>query len=106
MSLMSKTSSEEAALLQRAYSRQRQDARAFTIIELSGVLAILALMAAAVIPNVLRRIDRAAWEREKSDLSAMADGLVKSVLIEKRIPATNQIPATIANYRNLSLNQI
>jgi type II secretory pathway pseudopilin PulG len=106
MSLMSRTSSEEAVLLQRAYPRQFQDARAFTVIELTGVLAIMALLAAAVIPNVIRRLDRAAWERETSDLSALTDGLLKSVLIEKRIPATNQIPAAIATYRNLSLNQV
>ena len=103
---MSRKSSKEAVLLQRAYPRQLQDPRAFTVIELTGVLAIVALLAAAVIPNVLRRIDRTAWEREKSDLSTLADGLVKSVLIEKRIPATNQIPAAIATYRNLSLNQV
>ncbi|HXJ61163.1 MAG TPA: hypothetical protein VNU68_31340 [Verrucomicrobiae bacterium] len=103
---MSRTSSEKAVLLQRANSRQLQDARAFTVIELTGVLAIIALLAAAVIPNIIRRIDRAAWQRETSDLSAMADGLVKSVLIEKRIPATNQLPAAIATYRNLSLNQV
>jgi type II secretory pathway pseudopilin PulG len=97
---MSRTSSEKAGL------RPLQDARAFTVIELTGVLAILALLAAAVIPNIIRRIDRAAWQRETSDLSAMADGLVKSVRIEKRIPATNQIAAAIATYRNLSLNQV
>jgi type II secretory pathway pseudopilin PulG len=103
---MSRTKSPEVALLKRADYRQLQNARAFTIIELTGVLTILALLAAAVIPNVLRRIDRAAWQRETSDLSTMANGLVQYVLTEKRIPATNQIPAAIATYRNLALNQV
>ena len=103
---MSRTKSQEVVLLNRANARQLQNARAFTIIEMTGVLTILALLAAAVIPNVLRRIDRAAWQRETSDLSTMANGLVQYVLTEKRIPATNQIPAAIATYRNLALNQV
>src|SRR5207249_2376255 len=38
--------------------------RAFTAIELIGVLAIISLIAAAVFPQVIRRIDRAALQRE------------------------------------------
>jgi len=105
---MSRTKSQEVVLLKRANAcqLQLQNARGFTIIELTGVLTILAVLAMAVIPSVIRRIDRAAWQRETSDLSTMANGLVQYVLTEKRIPATNQIPAAIATYRNLALNQV
>jgi type II secretory pathway pseudopilin PulG len=103
---MTRTKSQEVVLLERANARQLQNARGFTIIEMTGVLTVLAVLALAVIPSVIRRIDRAAWQRETSDLSTMANGLVQYVLTEKRIPATNQIPAAIATYQNLALNQV
>src|SRR6266496_3065596 len=79
--------------------------RAFTVIELTGVLAIIAMLGAAVIPNVLRKIDRATWDRETSDLKVMANGLTQAILTCKQIPATNNVGAFIATNLDLSLNQ-
>src|SRR5437899_2732818 len=70
--------------------------RAFTAIELIGVLTVISLTAAAVIPQVIRRIDHAAWTREKADLQAMADAFTRSILRTKTIPNYAGIPAAIA----------
>src|SRR5438034_1047309 len=80
--------------------------RGFTVIELIGVLTVLSLLAAAVIPQVIRKIDRAAWERETQDLNTLAQGLVQAIKTDRRIPTTNGIVAAIANYRNLAPNQV
>ncbi len=80
--------------------------RAFTAIELTGVLAIVVMLGAAVIPNVIRRIDLATWQRETSDLKVMANGLVQTILTDKQVPATNNIPAKIAAYLNIPVSQV
>jgi type II secretory pathway pseudopilin PulG len=80
--------------------------RAFTIIELVGVLAIIAIIAAALAPNIIKRIDRAALQREISDLSTMGNGLVRTILTDRVIPTTNGISDAIAKYLDLSPNQV
>src|SRR5438034_7770680 len=77
---------------------------AFTIIELVGVLTVVAVLAAALIPNVIRRIDRATLQRESSDLSTMANGLVRTIVRDKQIPA--QFPPAIAKYLDLNVGQV
>ena len=84
----------------------RPSQRAFSAVELTGVLAIMAILAAAIIPNVLRRIDRATWERETGDINAMANGLVRTILNDKQVPATTNIPVAVAKYLDLSVSQV
>jgi len=71
-----------------------------------GVLAVIAILAAVLLPNVIRRMDFATWQRETSDLKVMADGLVKTILTEKQISDQPGLPAAIAKYLDLSLNQV
>src|SRR5437867_1605673 len=80
--------------------------QAFTAIELTGVLAVLAILAATVIPNVIRRIDFATCQREMSDLKVMANGLVRTILTDKQVPASNNIPTKIAAYLNMPVSQV
>src|SRR2546422_516037 len=78
----------------------------FTAIELTGVLAVLAILAATVIPNVIRRIDFATWQRETSDLKVMANGLVRTILLDKAVYNQAGLPAAAAKYLDLSLSQV
>ncbi len=84
----------------------RRGATGMTMIEVIGVLAVIAIIAAAVVSSVIRRIDQASRDRETSDLSTLAQGLVQATKVDKRIPAVSGIPAVIANYRGLALSQV
>src|SRR5947208_2911994 len=57
----------------------------FTAIELIGVLAIIALLASVLVPNVIQKVDHAAWERERADLQTMAESFSASVLRNRTI---------------------
>jgi type II secretory pathway pseudopilin PulG len=46
---------------------------AFTLIEMIGVLAIMAVLASVLVPNVLRSLDRAAVRAEASTLDALGE---------------------------------
>ena len=80
--------------------------RAYSLLELVGVLAILAILVAALVPPLIRKIDQAAWSKETADLSTMADALQQSVLRSKTIPTYTGIPAAIANELALPLSAI
>src|SRR2546422_6461717 len=86
--------------------RRSRPTPGFTAIELIGVLTVISLLAGAVVPQVIKRIDRAAWEREGQDLNTLAQGLVQAVKTDRRIPSASAIVTAIANYRNLAPNQV
>jgi len=66
--------------------------RGFTLIELIGVLAIIAIMASMLAPNMLRSIDRAAVRAEGETLARLGDQFERYVRERVRLdPAT---PAT------------
>ena len=48
-------------------------ARGFSLIEMIGVLAIMAIVAGVLVPNVLRSLDRAAIRAEAETLAALGD---------------------------------
>src|ERR1051326_7790434 len=70
--------------------------RAFTLIELIGVLGIMSVLAAAVIVNVIRRMDRAAWTKETADLDTLAVSLTQSIIGTKTVPDAGNCAAAIA----------
>lgn len=80
--------------------------RAFTLIEMIGVLAVIALLAVAVIGTVIKRVDMAASTKEKADLDAMAESFTQFILRNKSVPGYANMPATIANELALPLNAI
>jgi hypothetical protein len=63
-------------------------------------------MAAALIPNLIRRIDHAAWTRETADLNVMAKGLVQTVLRDKIITNQVNLSAAIARYLDMAPAQV
>lgn len=60
--------------------------RAFSLIEICAVMAILAILAAALVPSLMRQMDTAARIKEAKDLSALADGLQASILRNQQVP--------------------
>ncbi len=55
------------------HSVPRAAAAAFTLIEMIGVLAIMAILASVLVPNVLRSMDRAAVRAEIATLAALGE---------------------------------
>jgi prepilin-type N-terminal cleavage/methylation domain-containing protein len=66
--------------------RGAEACRGFSLIEMIGVLAIVALLAATLAPVVIKRIDFAAWNTESASLSAMADALTQHAVRSGNIP--------------------
>jgi prepilin-type N-terminal cleavage/methylation domain-containing protein len=78
----------------------------FTMIEMIGVLALVAILAAVMMPSVIKQVDQAAWTRETSDLNELAQALERSVVRAKTVPNVAGIPAAIANELAMPLNGI
>ncbi|HVR35840.1 MAG TPA: prepilin-type N-terminal cleavage/methylation domain-containing protein [Methylomirabilota bacterium] len=94
----------------QAINTHRRQARAagrgFTLLELVGVLAVVAILAAVLLPSVIRQMDQAAWTRETADLDTMAGALEQSILRSKRIPGYTGIPGVMAAELALPVNAI
>ena len=87
-----------------------RSAAGFTLIEFIGVLAILAIIAAAVVPTVVRRVDRGALAKEYGDLAAISNAIALNALRTWQLPdassgASGWGPAA-ANWLNRPLIQI
>jgi prepilin-type N-terminal cleavage/methylation domain-containing protein len=78
----------------------------FTLIEFIGVMAVVAIMAAMVTPTFIKRIDHAAWTREKSDLEAMKDALVTDILRTRSIPSQTTWAQAIGREIELPISSI
>jgi prepilin-type N-terminal cleavage/methylation domain-containing protein len=59
-----------------------------TLIEMIGVLAILAIVTAAITPVAVRRVDLAARTKEFSDLNAISNAIVMQIIRADSIPGT------------------
>lgn len=59
----------------------------FTLIELIGVLAIISILAAMIVPNVIKQIDRAASGVEADSIKGLAISLERYILRTKSIPS-------------------
>ncbi len=68
----------------------------FSIIEVVGVLAVMAILALTLVPALLRHIDTEAKKREASALSQLSVGLREYILGARRIPAANTVFSDVA----------
>jgi prepilin-type N-terminal cleavage/methylation domain-containing protein len=82
--------------------------KGFTLIELIGVLAIMAILASAIAPNLAKEISRSMAEAEDNSLSTLSEALTRSVVDLHSIcgTAAGQWNNTIAPYCNLPSQQI
>lgn len=81
-------------------------ARAYSLIEMIGVLAIIALLAAALVPVAIKSMDRATWSRENASLGAMADALKQYIVDSKSIPDQDGWVQAIGSQLSLATNDI
>ena len=79
---------------------------AFSLIEMIGVLAIIAIVAAIMTPNLARRISRANGEKEEQVLSVLADGLIRAVRANQSIPGPTSWGTNISTQTGLPFNEV
>src|SRR5678815_1258884 len=68
------------------FQRGGHPQRAMTLIEMIGVLTVIAILAGATIPAALRILDRLAAEKEAATLQSLADALKDGILKTRTIP--------------------
>ena len=86
--------------------RRKAARHGWTLIESIAVLAIIALLAAVLVPPIIRRIDRAAWTQETASLDSIADALAKSIVRTKSIPTYTNWASAVASYMSLPVSAI
>ena len=77
--------------MQNAFlSRRRSAACGFTLVELMVVVAIIAILAAAVVPSLVGRTEKAKRSRAMADVSAFKTSLLAFYLDCGRYPTTEE----------------
>ena len=76
------------------------------MLELIGVLAIMCILAMALVPAVLRKMDDLERANEEKQLQALAGALRSSVLATRVIPSTNTIVANLATQLGWSADDV
>ncbi len=83
--------------------------RAFSLIELIGVVAVFAILGAMTVPVVIRQIDEAARTKEVSDLHAISNAIVLQMVGTngtKTIPSQAGWAQTVANWARLPVAKV
>ncbi|MDX2186325.1 MAG: type II secretion system protein [Opitutaceae bacterium] len=65
---------------------------AFSLIEMIGVMAIMAILASVIVPTTLLTIERAAVRAEKATLRTLGAGVIDFVRFNSRVPTTSTNP--------------
>lgn len=76
------------------------------MIEMLGVIAIMAIIAAVLLPNIARRISRTNGDKEDQALSVLADGLMRYVQANQAVPGSSSWYSNIATYTGLNVNEV
>jgi type II secretory pathway pseudopilin PulG len=77
-------------------------AAAFTLIEMIGVLAIMAIMASVLVPNALRSMDRAAIKAEAENLAALGEQTKQYLRANGIAPTSANWIAAIGTFSDLA----
>jgi type II secretory pathway pseudopilin PulG len=86
--------------------RFRPAARAFSLIEVIGVLAIMAIVAAVLAPNLARRLSRLNGEKEDQALAVLAGGLSRASTTRQVIPGAASWVSSVAAMTGLSMDEV
>ena len=78
----------------------------FSLIEMIGVIAIMAIIAAVITPNLARRISRNNGDKEDQTLTVLGEGLARYVRTYQTIPGQNSWITNIATMTGLPLNEV
>jgi type II secretory pathway pseudopilin PulG len=76
--------------------------RAFSLIELIGVLAIFAFLAAAAVPTFIRHIDHEAKLAEAKRLGSFTNALVQNIIKSNEMVTAPDFPIVIGSFAGIS----
>lgn len=79
---------------------------AFTLVEVIGVVAILALLVAVAAPTIIKRLDAAARDAEAENLKVISEAYVRSSLSTRQLPTVALIPQQVAAYLDETTNKV
>lgn len=79
-----------AEQVSRGHRLPLRKARGFTLIEIMVVLFIIGLLAAAIVPSVLSRIDAAKVSKAKQDVQALETALTMYYMDNSKYPTNEQ----------------
>ena len=82
----------------------RSNCRAFTLIELLGVMAIIGILSAVLLPPLISRIEDANTTKEDANLEEIARALVAGIKAQGRIPNPNVNPTASAGWAAMATN--
>lgn len=80
--------------------------RAVSLIELLGILAVMAILIAALVPALIRYLDRKASELETRELDRLAEGFQQHITRNRNVPDHNNYAQAIAAELGLHTNDI
>src|SRR5437016_14036358 len=72
--------------LHSSTTRLLQSRRAYSLIQLIGVLAVIAILAAILVPDWVRQMDKTVGASESAALKSFADALQQSIMRYRYIP--------------------
>ena len=87
-------------------SRRIVDLHGFTMIEILGVLAIVVILAAAMIPAIMASLKRSERQNEEINLKAISSGLRDYILRERSIPDESTWIQIVADELELPIDRI
>src|SRR5216117_2604636 len=82
------------------------DRRAFSLIEMVGVLAVIAIFAAVLAPALIRQLDRIAGEQESAALKSMSDALQQSIMRKCYVTGASDWATDIATELGVDLANV
>src|SRR5439155_851822 len=74
----------------------RHSYRAFSLIEMIGVLAVIAILAAALATSFVRQMDKTAGDDESASLKSFGDALQQSIMRNRYIPSDTDWVSVVA----------
>ncbi len=94
------------AMTERSSKFARNRQTAFTLIEMIGVLAVVAVLAGLLVPVALRHLDQIASEQEAARLQALGDALQQNILSTHSIPSYTNWATVVATQSGLDVGSV